>query len=79
MPLLVCIADQDTAASVNLAAQAARRAPHGELRRYPYGHFAAYIGTGFEQIVTDEIAFLRRHLLVPIAECTLVAEGHTAP
>jgi fermentation-respiration switch protein FrsA (DUF1100 family) len=78
MPLLVCVADQDTAASVNLAAQAARQAPRGELRRYPFGHFAAYIGTGFEQIITDQVAFLRRHLLEPILECTLAAEGHAA-
>jgi hypothetical protein len=78
MPLLVCIGDQDTAASVNLAAQAARQAPCGELLRYPFGHFAAYIGTGFERIITDEVAFLRRHLLEPIPEGTLVAEGHAA-
>jgi fermentation-respiration switch protein FrsA (DUF1100 family) len=78
MPLLVCIGDQDTAASVDLAAQAARQAPRGELRRYPFGHFAAYLGAGFEQIVTDEIAFLRRHLLMPIPASALVAEEHTA-
>ena len=78
MPLLVCIGDQDTAASVNLAAQAARQAPCGELLRYPFGRFAAYIGTGFERIITDEVAFLRRHLLEPIPEGTLVAEGHAA-
>jgi alpha-beta hydrolase superfamily lysophospholipase len=78
MPLLVCIGAQDTAASVNLAAQAATQAPRGELRRYPYGHFAAYIGAGFEQIVADQVAFLRRHLLAPIGECTLLAEGHPA-
>jgi alpha-beta hydrolase superfamily lysophospholipase len=78
MPLLVCIGDQDTAASVDLAAETARQAPRGELRRYPYGHFAAYIGAGFEQIVADEVAFLRQHLLAPDAECTLVAEEHAA-
>src|SRR5581483_3296520 len=78
MPLLVCIGDQDTAASVELAAQAARQAPRGELRRYPFGHFAAYLGAGFEQIVADEVAFLRRHLLVPIPASTPVAAGHAA-
>jgi len=62
---------------VNLAAQAARQAPRGELLRYPFGHFAAYIGAGLEQIVTDEIAFLRRHLLAPVPECTLAAGEHT--
>jgi hypothetical protein len=27
------------------------------------------------RIVADQVAFLRRHLLAPIAECTLAAEG----
>ena len=75
MPLFVCIGDQDTAASVTLAAQAARQARRGELRRYAVGHFAAYLGAGFEQMVADEVAFLRRHVLAPIPEGALVAEG----
>jgi hypothetical protein len=41
------------AASVTLAAQAARQAPRGKLRRYPVGHFAAYLGARLEQMVTD--------------------------
>jgi hypothetical protein len=63
MPLLVCVADADTAASVPLAIRAAHRAPRGELRRYPGGHFAAYLGDVFERMVTDQVEFLRRHLL----------------
>lgn len=35
MPLLVCVAEEDTAASEALAVRAARRAPRGELRRRP--------------------------------------------
>lgn len=61
-PLLVCVAEQDTATSVPFAIQAARSAPHGELRRYPGGHFAAYLPPVFDQMVDDEVAFLRRHL-----------------
>lgn len=60
------------------AAQAARKAPRGEQHHYPYSHFATYIGAGFQQIVADEVAFLERHLFAPIAERTLVAEGHAA-
>lgn len=63
VPMLVCVADADTATSVPLALRAATQAPHAEIRRYPGGHFAAYIGTVFERMVTDETEFLERHLL----------------
>ena len=62
MPLLICVADADTAASVPVAVHAAEQAPRGELRRYPGGHFAAYLGEVFEQMVTDQVEFLQRHL-----------------
>lgn len=62
MPLLMCIADQDTAGSTALALRAADLAPHAQVRHYPLTHFAAYISEGFEQMVTDQIQFLRTHL-----------------
>lgn len=62
MPLLVCVADADRAASVPVAVAAARSAPHGEVRHYPGGHFAGYVGSAFEQMVTDETDFLVRSL-----------------
>lgn len=62
MPLLMCVADGDTAASVPLAIRAARQAPRGELRRYPGGQLAAYLGDVFEQMVGDQTDFLRRQL-----------------
>ena len=61
-PLLMCVADTDTAASVPLAVRAAQQAPRGELRHYPGGHFAAYRGPVQQQMVADEVDFLRRHL-----------------
>lgn len=39
--------------------QAAQDAPHAELRRYPGSHFSAYQGGVFEQMVSDEVEFLR--------------------
>jgi dienelactone hydrolase len=62
VPLLVCIAEDDTAAAVPLALRSAAKAKRSEVRRYPGGHFAAYVGPVFEQMVTDEIDFLRRHV-----------------
>lgn len=62
MPLLICIADQDTAGSTVLALRAAKQAPHAQVRHYPLTHFSAYFGEGFEQMVADQIQFLRTHL-----------------
>jgi acetyl esterase/lipase len=57
--LLVCVADGD---AVIAPKPALRLAERGELRRYRYSHFAMYHGCGFERVVNDQIAFLRRSL-----------------
>ncbi len=62
MPLLVCVAEHDTAASPERAAAMAARAPHGQLRRYPIRHFDAYLGDWFEVMIDDQVAFLHSHL-----------------
>lgn len=62
MPLLVCVAENDDAASVPMAVAAGEKAPHGEVRSYPGGHFAGYVGPVFEQMVADETTFLVRSL-----------------
>jgi hypothetical protein len=61
-PLLVCICDQDSLVSVRAAAKVAERAPRGEARRYPIGHFEIYLGEWFERAVADQTAFLQRNL-----------------
>ena len=63
-PLLLCVADEDQVTPPGPAVKAALAAPKGELRRYPIGHFEIYGGQrGFEAAVTDQVDFLRRHLL----------------
>ena len=57
MPLLLCACDDDTTTPPGPTIKAAHRAPHGELRRYPYGHFDIY---NDPQVKTDQIDFLRR-------------------
>jgi uncharacterized protein len=39
------------------------RAPHGELLRYRLQHFEVFTGDGFDRVVADQSAFLRRTLL----------------
>lgn len=45
-----------------LGIEAAGRAPAGELRRYPGGHFAPLYGESFEPAVADQLEFLERVL-----------------
>ncbi len=63
-PWLLCVGEADRVAKPGPAIAAARRAQFGELRTYPgVDHFDIYDGAEFEAVVSDEVAFLRRHLL----------------
>ena len=62
-PLLVCVCDNDVVTPPKPAIAAAARAPHGELQRYPLGHFDIYLGEAFERAVDDQTRFLTRVLL----------------
>lgn len=57
MPVLVCVCDADTTAPPRSTVTTAERAPRGELRRYPYGHFDIYLD---QQVRADQIDFLDR-------------------
>jgi pimeloyl-ACP methyl ester carboxylesterase len=63
-PILYCIAADDEINPPDLGVAAAARAPRGELRRYPGGHFAPLLGTTFESVVADQLEFLGRELAV---------------
>lgn len=62
-PLLICVSERDEIVPIGPAIAAAERAPKGELRSYPGGHYAAYTGEVFEHLVRDQIEFFTRHLL----------------
>jgi dienelactone hydrolase len=61
-PLLVCIADKEVYANPDFQEWVAKQAPRGEVKRYQGGHFDFYHDM-LEQVVTDEIAFLHKHLV----------------
>jgi dienelactone hydrolase len=65
MPLLVCVADDDLEASPEFALEVAARAPRGEARRYPVGHFAVYVEPLRSRVIADQITFLRALLRGP--------------
>lgn len=62
MPALFCVCDADTTTPPGPSVRAARDAPRGELRRYPYGHFDIYHDP---QVKADQVDFLRRVLVAP--------------
>ena len=63
-PVLFCVCDTDTVAPAKPTLYHARRAPKGEIKRYPDGHFDIYVGEAFEHVVKDQIEFLQRHVPV---------------
>jgi fermentation-respiration switch protein FrsA (DUF1100 family) len=63
-PVLVCACDGDALAPASRTAELVSKAPRAEVKRYPFGHFDIYVGTPFEEAVSDQAAFLSRHLLV---------------
>ncbi len=62
-PWLVCVGEADRVAKPGPAISAARRAPKGELRTYVgVDHFDIYDGPVHEELIADQLDFLRRHL-----------------
>ena len=59
MPVLFCVCDEDTTTPPGPTVTAAQRAPRGELRRYPYGHFSIYLDP---KVKADQVEFLTRAL-----------------
>jgi fermentation-respiration switch protein FrsA (DUF1100 family) len=61
-PVLFCICDRDSVAPASTAVRYAAKARHGEVKRYPVGHFEIYVGEIWEQAVSDQTEFLVRTL-----------------
>jgi pimeloyl-ACP methyl ester carboxylesterase len=63
-PLLVCVSQRETLMDPRHAEDVARRAPFGEMRHYDGDHFEVYHRPLLDQLLTDQTAFLQRHLHV---------------
>lgn len=61
-PILFCVCEADSVAPAVPTLRYAAKAPRGEVRMYPEGHFAIYVDDAFERVVQDQLAFLDRHL-----------------
>lgn len=69
VPLLVVVADDDRSAPAAPAVTAAGLAPHGELVRVPGGHYAPFLDA-HAKVVSEEVAFLHRHVAAPVKAST---------
>jgi pimeloyl-ACP methyl ester carboxylesterase len=72
-PALFCICEQDSVAPATRALAYAAKAPRGEVKTYPIGHFEIYLGEWFERAVGDQTEFLLRHLAVTRAPAIAAA------
>jgi len=61
-PILYCIAEDDDVNPPELGKRAAERAPGGELKLYPGGHYDPFHGETLDRMASDQIGFLRRAL-----------------
>jgi dienelactone hydrolase len=61
-PILFCVCETDSVAPAVPTRRYAADAPRGEVKLYPEGHFEIYVGDAFERVVTDQLAFLDKHL-----------------
>ena len=61
-PVLFCVCDDDAITPASATVAHAAKAPRGEIKRYPVGHFDIYVGDAWERAVADQTEFLVRHL-----------------
>jgi dienelactone hydrolase len=61
-PILFCVCETDSVAPAAATRRHAAKAPRGEVKVYPEGHFDIYVGDAFERVVADQLEFLGRAL-----------------
>jgi pimeloyl-ACP methyl ester carboxylesterase len=74
-PVWVGIGEQDISVSKRAVEKLARRLPQGELHRYPYDHFGAFLGDAPGRVAGAQIDFLRRQGLLSPATQISAAVG----
>jgi pimeloyl-ACP methyl ester carboxylesterase len=61
-PSLIQVCEKDSVAPVAAVERAIARMPRAEVVRYPIGHFEPYVDADFVRSVSDQTAFLCKHL-----------------
>ena len=63
-PVHFAVCEDDSVAPTKATLRHAAKAPKGEIKLQPGGHFAIYVGDDFEQNVTQQLDFLAAHVPV---------------
>ena len=63
-PVLYQVCNSDSVAPAKQTLAHAEKTPRKEIKCYDYGHFEIYTGEAFEEVVRDQLAFLKR--MVPL-------------
>ena len=63
MPILVCVAAFDRETLGETTSELAKKAPRGELKSYPFAHFDIYRPEYRDQVLSEQIEFLRKNLV----------------
>ena len=67
-PAHFAVCENDTLAPPGPTLRHVRKAPKGEVRMQPGGHFDIYVGNAFEHNVAEQLAFLARHVPTAVNE-----------
>lgn len=67
-PAHFAVCENDTLAPPDPTLRHVRKAPKGEVRMQPGGHFDIYVGDAFEHNVAEQLAFLARHVPTAVNE-----------
>lgn len=61
-PVLIQICDHDSLAPISAGTEKELK-KYAEVKHYPIGHFDIYTGDNFEKSVSDQLQFLKKHLI----------------
>lgn len=67
-PVLFCVCDRDSVAPARATLRYAAEAPKGETVHYDAEHFDLYLGEAFERNMRAQLAFLDRHVAIPLTK-----------
>jgi hypothetical protein len=63
-PILVTLARNDTELDNDYVKEKFAESENVKVKEYPYDHFSLYHGDAFEQVISDQIRFLMKHVKI---------------
>lgn len=63
-PIFITLAHNDVELDNDFVKEKFSESKNVEVKEYPYDHFSLYHGDAFEQVITDQIMFLMKHVKI---------------